>query len=203
MVFDRHLVLSLIQKVIFNDPTKNCVMKGMRDDWIGLPRSKSLFSSKEGTGLPIGNLTSQLFSNVYLHDFDVFVRHALGIRYYGRYVDDMLFVSRDKTFLAGLPSLVDAYLRDALSLHIHPKKMYLQPIEKGVIFLGKMILPHRMYLKNATKGNLYRTIQKWIDVERRQGKLSLRQAKSVRACLDSYRGIFASCNAHRLERKML
>ncbi len=203
IVFDCRLILFLIRKVIFNDPTKNCVMKGMRDDWIGLPRSKSLFFSKEGTGLPIGNLTSQLFSNVYLHDFDMFVRHTLGIRCYGRYVDDMFFVSHDKAFLATLPFVVNAYLRDALSLRIHPKKICLQPARNGVLFLGKMILPYRMYLKNATKGNLYRTIQKWTAVERQQGKLSLRQARSVRACLDSYRGMFASCNAHRLERKMI
>ncbi|PIP51000.1 hypothetical protein COX11_00995, partial [Candidatus Berkelbacteria bacterium CG23_combo_of_CG06-09_8_20_14_all_41_73] len=88
--FDIDLVMRLIHKVIFHDPTQNCVIRGRKDNWKGLPKTKSLFFADENKGLPIGNLTSQLFGNVYLNDFDHFVKHRLGIKYYGRYVDDII-----------------------------------------------------------------------------------------------------------------
>ncbi len=59
----------LIEKVIYNEPTKNCIIKGKKSDWKGLPKLKSLFHSDKDKGLPIGNLTSQLFGNVYMNDF--------------------------------------------------------------------------------------------------------------------------------------
>ncbi|PIZ45066.1 hypothetical protein COY32_05645 [candidate division WWE3 bacterium CG_4_10_14_0_2_um_filter_41_14] len=97
--FDLDLVLYLIQKVIFNDPTKDCRLKGKREDWRGLPKTKSLFYAGENKGQPIGNLTSQLFGNVYLNDFDHFIKCQLKCRYYGRYVDDMVIVHQDKEYL--------------------------------------------------------------------------------------------------------
>jgi len=96
--FDLDLVLYLIRKVIFHDPTKHCVIRGSKDDWEGLPKSKSLFFAGKDKGFPIGNLTSQLFGNIYLNDFDHFIKHKLGLRYYGRYVDDfLLFIQTRNT----------------------------------------------------------------------------------------------------------
>ena len=69
---------------------------GKRADWIGLDRSKSLFYTEDGCGLPIGNLTSQLLSNVYLNLFDQFMKRVLHCKHYGRYVDDSFVVSRDR-----------------------------------------------------------------------------------------------------------
>jgi len=77
MDFDRDLILYLIRTIIFNDPTKNCYVKGSRENWVGLPKSKSLFFSKKNKGFPIGNLTSQLFGNIYLDEFDHFVKENL------------------------------------------------------------------------------------------------------------------------------
>jgi len=68
------LLLYLIKKVVFNDPAANCQVKGKRQDSVGLPKSKSLFFAKKNLGFPIGNLTSQLFGNLYLDSFDHFVR---------------------------------------------------------------------------------------------------------------------------------
>lgn len=92
-------ILYLIRQVIFNDPTKNCRIKGKREDWRHLPRTKSLFYAEPNKGLPIGNLTSQLFGNVYLNEFDHYIKHKLGCKYYGRYVDDMVIVHQDKEYL--------------------------------------------------------------------------------------------------------
>lgn len=98
--FDFDLVLRLIRKIIFHNPTKNCVIRGTKDDWVGLPRSKSLFFAGKDKGFPIGNLTSQLFGNVYLNDFDHFIKYKLGFKHYGRYVDDFLSFIRTRNILS-------------------------------------------------------------------------------------------------------
>jgi hypothetical protein len=95
-VLDLSLIDFLMEKIIMNDPVDGCIVKGRKSDWKGLPANKSLFGSPAGFGLPIGNLTSQLFSNVYLNVLDQFVKRQLHCRYYGRYVDDFYFVSADR-----------------------------------------------------------------------------------------------------------
>ena len=94
--FDLDLILYLIKKVIFNNPTKNCIIKGKKSDWKGLPKTKSLFYANQDCGLPIGNLTSQLFGNVYMNEFDHYVKKELGIIHYRRYVDDFVLMHPDK-----------------------------------------------------------------------------------------------------------
>ncbi|MBI5218132.1 MAG: hypothetical protein HY958_04300 [Bacteroidia bacterium] len=99
LTFDLPLVLYLIKRTIFNDPTKNCVIKGKKSDWNDLPKTKSLFHASENCGLPIGNLTSQLFGNVYLNEFDHWVKKDLHIKHYGRYVDDFVLIHPSKEYL--------------------------------------------------------------------------------------------------------
>ena len=85
---DRQKVLEVTEKIVFNDPVRNCFKKSSPKKWKGLPPSKSLFHSSPNCGLPIGNLTSQIFANFYMDGFDHFIKHDLGLKYYGRYVDD-------------------------------------------------------------------------------------------------------------------
>lgn len=108
--FDFDLVDFLLKVVIFNDPTKNCIIKGSRSDWHGLPKSKSLFYAKPNCGLPIGNLTSQLFGNVYLAGFDHFVKRELKVKYYGRYVDDFILFHQDGGRLKAFVPVIKAFL---------------------------------------------------------------------------------------------
>ena len=156
---DRELVLDLCRKVVFRDPARNCVVKGRRSDWDGLPADKSLFHSRPGCGLPIGNLTSQVFANFYLSPFDHFMKHDLGLRYYGRYVDDMVVVHPDRGFLAALVPVAADYLRRELGLTLHPRKIYLQHYAHGVKFLGVIIKPRRIYIESRTKGNFHFAIE--------------------------------------------
>lgn len=142
---DRELAEFLIQKIVFNDPLKNARFKSPREAWKDLPPNKSLRYSKPGCGLPIGNLTSQLFGNVYLNPLDHYVKRTLKFRHYGRYVDDMVLVSTDKRKLIDSIPQIRGYLKEKLRLELHPKKIYLQPVQKGFAFLGAFILPHRVY----------------------------------------------------------
>jgi hypothetical protein len=142
---EKNELLYLLKKVIFNDPTKNCRLRGHKLDWQGLPKNKSLFATKPGKGLPIGNLTSQLFGNIYLNQFDHFVKRKLKCKYYGRYVDDMIFFHEDKEYLKKIIPSVKNYLQTNLGLEIHEKKIYLQPVSYGLKFLGAIIKPGRIY----------------------------------------------------------
>jgi retron-type reverse transcriptase len=93
---DRDILLRLMNQVVTNDCVKGCLVKCPREEWAGLPANKSLFKNEPGRGLPIGNLTSQIFANYYLTPFDHFIKSTLGLRYYARYVDDCLIVHPDK-----------------------------------------------------------------------------------------------------------
>jgi len=157
---DKHLVLELCRKIIDNDPTQHCLLKGKTSDWLDLPATKSLFHSPVRCGLPIGNLTSKVFANFYLNAFDHYVKKNLGIRYYGRYVDDFVLVHPDQAFLKAIQPKLAHFLLSNLQLTLHPKKNYLQHYSKGVQFLGTIIKPHRIYIANRTKGNFYAAIQK-------------------------------------------
>jgi RNA-directed DNA polymerase len=203
-IFNKAWLLRLIHQIIFNDPTKGCVMKGDKKDWSGLPKSKSLFYAKTKTGLPIGNLTSQLFGNIYLDDFDHFVKYKLGCRYYGRYVDDMVIVHEDKEYLKSIIPIIKEYLADNLFLELHPKKIYLQPIQNGVSFLGVFIKPHRNYILNKTKGNFYKKIQEWNALLiKDEANFTDQYKRSFLSSTNSYVGMLKNFNTYRLRERVL
>jgi len=89
-----------------------------------VPRHKSLLHAPEGKGLPIGNLTSQFFANLYMNQLDQHVKHVLKARYYGRYVDDMVLFHEDPAILNSSYVQMDNFLRSRLGLHLHPNKRH-------------------------------------------------------------------------------
>ncbi|MFH0754426.1 MAG: reverse transcriptase/maturase family protein [Candidatus Omnitrophota bacterium] len=101
-------------------------------------------STKSERGLPIGNLTSQFFANLYLHELDFFVKHHLGCRYYIRYMDDVLVFENDRARLEDIRSLMGAFLRDRLKLDLHAGKSQIFDTRKGIKFLGfRLYADHR------------------------------------------------------------
>ena len=201
---DWEMVFYLIDEVISQDVKENCIIKGSRSDWDGLPPSKSLFLSPSDKGLPIGNLTSQLFSNVYMHAFDEYVKSGLGLAYYGRYVDDFVIVHQDKELLKNVILLLKNFLEENLSLELHPKKIYLQHYTKGVQFLGSVIKPHRLYVANRTLGHLKQTI--WTYNHRfgpGRPRPKKRDLHLMRTTLNSYLGIMRHFKCYNVRRKIL
>lgn len=196
------LVIELCRKFIFNASTKNCIIKGSKKDWSGLPQNKSLFFSPADCGLPIGNLTSQIFANFYMNSFDHFVKHDLKIRYYGRYVDDFVIVHHDKEFLKSLIPRLSNFLFSTLQLTLHPKKIYLQHYTKGVQFLGTIIKPNRVYIANRTKGNFYEAIIKQ-NVIARAHKPNAAEKAAFQSSMNSYLGIMKHYKTYRLRKKMI
>jgi len=212
------LITQLLHQITFHNPTKNCRIRGRKSNWKGLPKSKSLFYSGKNKGLPIGNLTSQLFGNVYLSDFDYFVKHKLGCQYYGRYVDDFVIVHQDKEFLKSIIPTIKNYLQKELLLELHPNKIYLQHFSKGVKFLGTIIKPNRIYICNRTKGNFYKAIEKWDKKiadkiasslpsvaprnDRGDEAISMSKQKFI-SCMNSYLGMLKHYNTYKLRRKIV
>lgn len=201
--FDVDLILRLIRQLIFHDHTKHCRLKGTKKDWQGLPKTKSLFWAGKDKGLPIGNLTSQLFGNVYLNDFDHFIKHKLGCKYYGRYVDDFVIVHQDKEYLKSIIPVLRKYLQNELFLELHPNKIYLQHFSKGAPFLGTIIKPHRVYIRNQTKGNFYKTIWYWNNFLEKERELAKESRAQFLASVNSYLGIMKHYNTYKLRKKML
>ncbi len=202
--FDTDFLLRLIHKIIFNNPIKNCRIKGKKENWFGLPKSKSLFFSAENKGLPIGNLTSQLFGNIYLNDFDHFAKCELGYKYYGRYVDDVVIVHRSKEYLKSIVPVIKNYLKERLLIELHFNKIYLQHFSKGVSFLGAVIKPFRIYITNRVKGNFYKKITYWNRfLSKKGGQLAKETAKKILASVNSYLGMMRHYNSYKLRSKIL
>lgn len=199
---DINLVIELLEKVIFNAASDNCFIKGKKKDWKGLPNNKSLFHSPKNCGLPIGNLTSQVFANFYMHAFDSYVKNELGISYYGRYVDDFVLVHPNKEFLKSLLPKLSNFLSSNLQLTLHPNKIYLQHYSKGVKFLGTIIKPNRIYIANRTKGNFHHALKKYNEMII-ACPIADEQLNSFVSCVNSYLGILKHYKTYRLRKRML
>ncbi len=198
---NKNIIQYLCKSIIENNPIHNCIVRGNKSEWYGLPKNKSLFHSPIGCGLPIGNLTSQVFANLYLNDFDHYIKHTLGIRYYGRYVDDFVIVHTDKEYLKSLIPLLSEFLKTNLGLTLHPKKIYLQEVKKGVVFLGTKFYPHRLAIHHRTKSNAYLAIEKWNQVVRQQ-KPDVLAINGFISCVNSYWGLLQQYRTYRFRKKM-
>ena len=147
----RHrFVLQLLQKVILYDPLENCEVRDPDNLYAKIPRNKTLRYAPEGIGLPIGNLTSQMFSNLYMNGFDQWVKRTLKVRHYGRYVDDSYFLSDDRRWLESLVPKIGSYLESQYALRLNLQKTKLTEVRQGITFLGIHLKPYRRYVRQRT-----------------------------------------------------
>lgn len=150
-------------RIIFDDPTKNVLRRGDKAKWATLPKSKSLFYQPPGKGIVIGNLSSQLLSNIYLDKLDRYVTGELGYKYYGRYVDDFYIVVEKAKYAQAKADVakIEQLLKE-MGLVLHPKKRYYQEINKGVSFLGKVVYPGRIVAGQRVRANFYRAAEECV-----------------------------------------
>lgn len=147
-----------------------------------------------GIGMPIGNLTSQIFANIYLSELDYFVKHRLGEHYYFRYADDFLFLHEDKEHLIELCQIIDEFVAQELRLTIHPDKIIFRMLDQGIDWLGYVLLPHHRVLRTKTKQRMFKNmLQKSGEYER-----GVIDNYGLSQSMQSYLGILTHCNGYRV-----
>lgn len=168
---------------IYHDPTTFCKFQSKHSMWIDLPKNKSLFYTAPNCGLPIGNLTSQLYGNLYLNDFDHYVKKELKIIHYGRYVDDFYLLDNNIARLKIAIEKIKYRLAYQEKLTLHPHKIYLQHINKGFSFLGVYILPYRRYIGKRIKAGLYHTLSNLSSTLYSDDLIELQRLQSYKSML--------------------
>lgn len=147
----------------------------------------SFSSAHTGIGLPLGNLTSQLFVNIYMNEFDQFVKHRLRVRYYIRYADDFVFLSENRSSLLAIVPVIRQFLEDKLRLKLHPDKIFIKTLNSGIDFLGWVHFQDHKVLRTTTKRRLFKTI---MDDPRPE-------------VISSYLGLLRHGNGYKLKTKLL
>jgi len=142
--------LALTETVLFHDPRTNFELRGDPRLMDLVPPHKRLMNQPAHLGLPIGNLSSQFFANVYLDVLDQHAKHNLRARHYIRYVDDFIFLHESPEWLNEVLRDVEAFLPARLGARLNPKKTVLQTIDTGIDFVGHVIKPWRRYTRRRT-----------------------------------------------------
>ncbi len=192
-------LIDLIRQVIFHDPKTNVFIKSDKKLWEKLPKHKSMFNNIDTKGIPIGNLTSQFFSNVYLNELDQFVKHCLKIKYYCRYVDDVLLLHEDVKYLNYCYDKIDEFLKTNLELCLNPKKKNVNLVCRGFDFVGHVIKPNRTFLRTTIIKNSFRAINEW---KKKKDRFSDKELEEFRNKINSYLGMFKHVNGYRLRKKI-
>lgn len=160
-----------------------------------ISRRSDLFSRK---GLPIGNLTSQLFANIYMNEFDQFAKHRLKLENYVRYTDDFVVVAEDRPYLESLVPAIRSFLSERLALELHPGKVGIRKFGQGIDFLGYVVLPHHRALRTKTKRRMFRKLEQMAK-GCRDGTVS---EQAFRQSLQSYLGVLSHADARGLSDKL-
>ena len=147
-----HAVLKNILKRRITDPNIIWLLNQIIDSF----HTKN----KTDAGLPLGNLTSQLFVNVYMNEFDQFIKRQLKVKYYARYADDFIILHRDRSYLTELIPKIAIFLEQRLRLSLHPTKLTIKTLASGVDFLGWVHFSHHRVLRTSTKRRMIKNIKR-------------------------------------------
>ncbi len=142
--------MQLAETILFHDPRQNFIYRGELGLLDLVPAHKRLTNQPAHLGLPIGNLSSQFFANVYLDALDQFVKHRIRARHYIRYVDDFVLLHESPQWLNAAKAEIEAFLPRTLGAQLNPRKTVLQPIERGIDFVGQVIKPWHRTLRRKT-----------------------------------------------------
>jgi RNA-directed DNA polymerase len=159
----RHDKLMAILSAHIDDPDVLCLLNEII----------SSFSVSPGVGLPLGNLTSQLLANVYMNEFDQFVKHRIKVKYYIRYADDFVFLDGDREYLVSLIPRLNTFLENELELVMHPDKLFVKTFASGVDFLGWVHFPDHRILRTVTKKRMQVRLRNNLSKERLSSYLGL------------------------------
>jgi len=144
-------------------------------------------SEYQNTGIPLGNLTSQIFANIYLNELDQFIKHNLKIKYYIRYADDFIIIDTEKLELKPSLIAIGNFLQNNLKLQLHPKKIILRKLSTGIDFCGYVVLPYYILPRTKTRRRIFRKTTK---------------AKLSKQALQSYLGYFSHSKSFKIQQDL-
>jgi RNA-directed DNA polymerase len=147
-----------------------------------------------GVGIPLGNVTSQLFANVYLHELDDFIKQELKEKYYLRYCDDFIILSNNQDHLASLISSIREFLGKNLRLELHPKKVTIRKLSHGIDFVGCVLFEKHILIRTRSKQRMKRRLKETYE-SYLIGKID---AAPMDQRLQSYLGILSHANEYTL-----
>lgn len=184
---DHKILLDVLSRYI---PDKNIL-------WL-LKNVIDSFETESGVGLPLGNLTSQLFVNIYLNEVDQFVKHKLKAEYYIRYCDDFIILSKNKTWLEEKIPAISGFLESKMKLKLHPDKIFIKTLAAGVDFLGFVDFFNHRILRTKTKKRMIKKLRaKYNDFQK-----GIIMKDSFEQSLQSYLGILKHCVGYKIKKKI-
>ncbi len=206
----KELLLWLIEVIVMHRPERNCMLNSNPEDWTGLAANKSLFRTGNDRGAPIGNLTTQLYANFYMTDFDAYMMdHIKKLREqgtkcsYDRFVDDFVLVSSDKKALKHLIKCAETKIEE-MDLTMHKDKRYFQPASHGVMFVGSYLKNGRIYLSNRTIGRFKDKVNQIRQyLSQPSATVTSADLDHILATLNSYLGFCKDKKTFRLRRKIM
>lgn len=197
---DHITFLSILKRKIKDIKTVRLIEEivGSYTSEVGAFKRESKTLSLFNRGIPIGNLTSQIFANIYMNEFDQFVKHILKVKYYARYTDDFLIISENKNYLEKLLPRLQLFLSDKLKLELHPNKVTIRKYHQGIDFLGYVIFPHYRLLRTKTRKRILRNLKRKTN----DCKKGLISEKSLTSSLQSYLGVLSHANTYKLKESL-
>ncbi len=181
--------LALAEQILMHDPREDYEVRSPAHLFNRVPQHKRLTAQPARLGLPIGNLSSQFFANVYLNALDQFAKHRLGAKHYIRYVDDFVFLHESPQQLNAWLAEVEAFL-PSLGAKLNPKKTILQPVDRGVDFVGHVIKPWR---RTTRKRSLAQALK----------RTAAAPAEDLRETANSYFGLLSQASHSEKDRAAL
>ena len=174
---DQYILMEILKNYIEDQNTIKLIEKV----------TKSFHSTELHKGLPLGNLTSQLLVNIYMNEFDNFIKHILKVKYYIRYADDFIILSKNKDLLMTMLPKFNYFLKTNLKLLLNPNKIHIKTIYSGIDYLGWVHFPHYRVLRTSTKKRIFRNLKL------KEGKMET---------IQSYLGLLRHGDAYKLENKI-
>lgn len=175
---DQELLINIIKKHVADMDIVRLIQKVVG----------SFYSTAPGKGLPLGNLTSQLLVNVYMNEFDQYVKHKTRLKFYIRYADDFVIFNNNRNTLINVLQEVRQYLSDNLRLTLHPNKVSIETVASGVDFLGWVHFHDHRVLRTSTKRRMFRRLE---------------MCAGKKETVDSYLGMISHGNAKKLKDSIL
>lgn len=199
------LVLKCDIKKFFANVDHQILIKLLRtkikdDDFVNLLTEiiTSFKSPNQNSGMPIGNLTSQLFANIYMDPLDQFVKHKLKVKHYIRYADDFAVLSDNREYLEKILSELESFLATELKLSLHPNKIHIVDYYLGVDFLGYVIFPKYILPRTKTKKRIFRKLAETSQ----KIKDGILPPEALEQALQSYLGHLSHCNGYKLSQEI-